>query len=171
MAARFARTLATLTLVGGIAGTALLDRVGAFSTIFLIVALTLGAAAYLFVTRRKPREAETDAVQLPDATRKRILRLTAVLFFLFTAGSLFVLRSEQYGKPLAYFVFMAATAAVIALRIGLLGSTKEVPVTLGIIVLAALNFFGSDQLVFPLGIGGGGRCAHIPIPLDPRVQT
>ncbi len=171
MSARFARGLATLTLVGGIAGTGLLARVGAFSTIFLVVALTLGAAAYLIATRRKPLEMETDAVPIPDALRKRILRLTAVLFFLFTAGSLFVLRSENYGKHLAYFGFMAASAAVIALRIGLLGSTKEVPVTLGMIMLVALNFFGSDQVVFPLGIGGADASTHIQFLVNPIVQT
>src|SRR3989441_3238890 len=171
MSARFARGLATLTLVGGIAGTGLLARVGAFSTIFLVVALTLGAAAYLIATRRKPLETQPDAVPIPDALRKRILRLTAVLFFLFTAGSLFVLRSENYGKPLAYFGFMAASAAVIALRIGLLGSTKEVPVTLGMIMLVALNFFGSDQVVFPLGIGGADASTHLQFLVNPIVQT
>src|SRR3989442_1913125 len=94
-----------------------------------------------------------------------------VLFFLLTAGSLLTLRSDQYGKPAAYFVLVAASAGMIALRITLLETTKEVTPTLAMITLVALNFFGSDQLVFPLGIGGADASTHLQFLVNPIVQT
>src|SRR2546422_11365514 len=94
-----------------------------------------------------------------------------VLFFLLTAGSLLTLRSDQYGKPASCFVLVAASAGMIALRITLLETTKEVAPTLAMITLVALNFFGSNQLVFPLGIGGADASTHLQFLVNPIVQT
>src|SRR2546428_6234307 len=60
---------------------------------------------------------------------------------------------------------------MIALRITLLETTKEVAPTLAMIMLVALNFFGSDQVVFPLGIGGADASTHIQFLVNPIVQT
>src|SRR2546428_11380801 len=60
---------------------------------------------------------------------------------------------------------------MIALRITLLETTKEVTPTLAMITLVALNFFGSNQLVFPLGIGGAGASTHLQFLVNPIVQT
>src|SRR2546428_5425255 len=60
---------------------------------------------------------------------------------------------------------------MIALRITLLETTKEVTPTLAMITLVALNFFGSDQLVFPLGIGGADASTHLQFLVNPIVQT
>src|SRR3989442_1252294 len=120
---------------------------------------------------REATEPKADAAPLSDATRKRVLRIAMVLFFLLTAGSLLTLRSDQYGKPASYFVLVAASAGMIALRITLLETTKEVAPTLAMITLVALNFFGSNQLVFPLGIGGADASTHLQFLVNPIVQT
>jgi Dolichyl-phosphate-mannose-protein mannosyltransferase len=172
MAQRFARILAGITFVAAGGGTALLVRLGIYSTVFLAGAISAGAGVYLLATRqRKATEVTQDAAPLSDVMRKRILRIATVLFFLFTAGSLLTLRSELYGKPAAYFALVAASAGMVALRIALLESTKEVRSTLAMIILVALNFFGSDQLVFPLGIGGGDGSTHLHFLVDPIVRS
>src|SRR2546428_4566118 len=153
-------------------GTALLAFLGISSTIFLAAAIAAGSGFYWVATRsREATEPKADAAPLSDATRKRVLRIAMVLFFLLTAGSLLTLRSDQYGKPAAYFVLVAASAGMIALRITLLETAKEVAPTLAMITLVALNFFGSDQLLFPLGIGGADASTHLQFLVNPIVQT
>src|SRR3989449_5415470 len=172
MSQQFTRTLAGITCVVAGGGTALLAFLGISSTIFLAAAIWAGSGFYLVATRsREATEPKADAAPLSDATRKRVLRIAMVLFFLLTAGSLLTLRSDQYGKPASYFVLVAASAGMIALRITLLETTKEVAPTLAMITLVALNFFGSDQLVFPLGIGGADASTHLPLLVNPIVPT
>src|SRR3989449_425471 len=171
MSQQFTRTLAGITCPVAGGGPALLAFLGISSTIFLAAAIAAGSGFYLVATRsREATEPKADAA-LSDATRKRVLRIAMVLFFLLTAGSLLTLRSDQYSKPVAYFVLVAASAGMIALRITLLETTKEVAPTLAMITLVALNFFGSDQLVFPLGIGGADASTHLQFLVNPIVQT
>src|SRR2546425_2851575 len=171
MSQQFTRTLAGITCVVAGGGTALLAFLGISSTIFLAAAIAAGSDFYLGEKRsRGATEPKADAAR-SDATRKRVLRIAMVLFFLLTAGSLLTLRSDQYGKPAAYFVLVAASAGMVALRITLLETTKEVTPTLAMITLVALNFFGSDQLVFPLGIGGADASTHLQFLVNPIVQT
>jgi len=172
MSQQFTRTLAGITCVVAGGGTALLAFLGISSTIFLAAAIAAGSGFYWVATRsREATEPKADAAPLSDATRKRVLRIAMVLFFLLTAGSLLTLRSDQYGKPAAYFVLVAASAGMIALRITLLETAKEVAPTLAMITLVALNFFGSDQLLFPLGIGGADASTHLQFLVNPIVQT
>src|SRR3989454_1624582 len=171
MSQQFPRTLAGITCVVAGGGTALLAFLGISSTIFLAAAIAAGSGFYLVATRsREATEPKADAA-LSEATRKRVLRIAMVLFFLLTAGSLLTLRSDQYGKPAAYYVLVAASAGMIALRITLLETTKEVAPTLAMITLVALNFFRSDQLVFPLGIGGADASTHLQFLVNPIVQA
>src|SRR3989454_4083281 len=172
MSQRLTRTLAGITCVVAGGGTAVLAFLGISSTIFLAAAIAAGSGFYLVATRsREATEPKAEAAPLSDATRKRVLRIAMVLFFLLTAGSLLTLRSDQYGKPASYFVLVAASAGMIALRITLLETTKEVAPTLAMITLVALNFFGSNQLVFPLGIGGADASTHLQFLVNPIVQT
>src|SRR2546422_6861322 len=94
-----------------------------------------------------------------------------VLFLLPAASRLLTLRSDQYGKPASYFVLLAASAGMIALRITLLETTKEVAPTLAMITLVALNFFGSNQLVYPLGIGGSDSSTPLQFLVNPIAQA
>src|SRR2546426_7092448 len=162
MSQRFTRTLAGIMCVVAGGGTALLAFLGISSTILLAAAIAAGSGFYFVATRsREATEPKTDAAPLSDATRKRGLRIAMVLFFLLTPGSLLTLPADQYGKPASYFVLVAASAGMIALRITLLETTKEVAPTLAMITLGALNFFGSNQLVCLPGIGGAEACSYL----------
>src|SRR2546425_7227621 len=171
MSQQFTRTLAGITCVVAGGGTALLAFLGISSTIFLAAAIAAGSGFYFVATRGRGATETKAGAALSGATRKRGLRIAMVLFFLLTAGSLLTLRSDQYGKPASYFVLVAASAGMIALRITLLETTKEVAPTLAMITLVALNFFGSNQLVFPLGIGGADASTHLQFLVNPIVQT
>src|SRR5438128_10905105 len=118
MSQRFTRTLAGIMCVVAGGGTAVLAFLGISSTIFLAAAIAAGSGFYLVATRsQQATEPKADAAPLPGPTRKRVLRIAMVLFFLLTAGSLPTPRSSQYGNPAAYFVPVAASAGMMALPI------------------------------------------------------
>src|SRR5437899_10364653 len=100
MSQRFTRTLAGIMCVVAGGGTALLAFLGISSTILLAAAIAAGSGFYLVATRsREATEPKADAAPLSDATRKRVLRIALVLFFLLTAGSLLTHRYDRYRTP------------------------------------------------------------------------
>src|SRR3989475_10757934 len=100
MSQQFIRTLAGITCVVAGGGTALLVFLGISSTIFLAAAIAAGSGFYFVATRsREATQPKADAAPLSAATRKRVLRIALVLFFLLTAGSLPTLRPDQHGQP------------------------------------------------------------------------
>jgi|GEM_PF-3332599 len=145
--------------------------IGFHSTLFLLVSTAVGSALYLWIDR--PPVPELEVAPSPDTfRRRRVVRLfVSMLFFLFTGFSLLVLVPDSYGRSVLYNVLVAASAAMIAVRIGLIADFRNVPSTLAHILVLAANLFGSNQLVFPFGIGGSDAPTHIDVLVKPILAT
>lgn len=175
MALREARLLGTVVLLLGIAILGLVVALRLYSTLFLGAAAVAGAAAFLVYTRRpasKPRKGPALAARhLSPKTIQRLRPLSTIFFFLLTAGSLLAAVETPYAKPALYYILAAASAAALTSRILLLASPREVPFTLVMVAALTLNLFGSNQLAFPLGIGGADARAHIDALVAPIAAT
>jgi len=171
MAMPFARLLAMLTFGVATTITVVLVRLRLYSVIFLVSAAAIAAALFLVLSRGGNIGSAAQSTPSPVGSRKRLLSLSTTLFFLFTAGSLLAIRTVTYDKPIAYFALVAASAGALALRIVLLESPKGVPGSLVLVLILAANLFGSDQLVFPLGLGGADASVHLHFLVEPIVMT
>lgn len=167
----FVRILASATLVLTSVAVAAFDRLGFFSTIFLIGAVAIGCLTYLLFSRPPKVATEGATAPLSLPTKKRLKRIMATLFFVLTAASLITLTSLDFGKSPSYFVATAAGASVLALYIGLVDTRKEAAAGILMVLVLAANLFGSSQLVFPLGIGGADSPTHIDFLVRPIVQS
>jgi hypothetical protein len=142
------------------------------SVVFLSGSAAIGSVAYLIASRRIPvEEGGEEAPFLGDAGRRRISTLAASAFFVFSALSLVVVLQHPLAKVLLYYGLVAAASASIAVRIVLAPPGRAVGTNLLLIVLLALNIFGTDQLVFPNGIAGGDMGTHIFALVQPILQT
>ncbi len=144
---------------------------GFFSMIFLVGSAAIGCTAYLVITGVGDSVYEKEGrIQNGVAARKRLKMLTSSLFFLFSAFSLWVAVSQQYQKPVTYYALVAASGAALTVQIGLVDRRGEVMATLGQILFMAMNLFGSNLLIFPLGIGGADSAYHITLLVDPIIR-
>jgi hypothetical protein len=132
---------------------------GLHSTLFLFATTAVGSAVFLWIHRVR-------------ADRRRSLSLLgSTLFFLFTGFSVLVLEPGSYGRSVVYNALVAASAAMIAVRIGGLEPGRGIPATLAHILVLAANLFGSNQIVFPFGIGGSDAPTHIDALVQPILRT
>ncbi len=149
-----------------------LAMLGFPSIILLVGAAAIGSGGFLAITGVVPsRPTKGVGSQIRDITRRSLTLLTSTAFFLFSALGLLALVSHPYQKPMAYYLFTSASAAALAIQIGLVNTRRGVQATLVETFLLALSLFGSSQLVFPLGIGGSDARIHIGLLVAPILQT
>lgn len=170
MNVRTARRLAILLFVSVLLSLQIIVRFRYFSLTFLVGGVALGSLLYL--ARAPAEQHESGSADTEErVTRSRIRAVATCGFFLLTAASLLTLQSHPYEKPLLYYGLVSASAALIAVQIPLLPSGRGVGGILSMVLVLALNLFGSSQLVFPLGIGGADAPLHIFALVDPIVRT
>jgi len=171
MAPRRSRILAVMALLLSLGGLAAFVRLRYFSILPLIGALAIGSAAYLVLLRRAPARTEDAPAGEDPGVRRRVRLLTAAAFFSLTAASLLIASAARYGKPIEYYLLVSAAAALLAVHIGALDRTRQSGLAVGMILVLALNLFGSSQLAFPLGIGGADAPTHLRFLVVPIVET
>lgn len=174
MGLREARRLGTVVLLLGIAILGIVVALRLYSTLFLGAAAVAGPLAFLVYTHRGAAgsfRALRASWHVSPRMVPRLRSLSTMFFFLLTAGSLLVAVRDPYTKPELYYILAAASAAALAARVLLLSVPQEVPFTLAMVAVLALNLFGSNQLAFPLGIGGADARAHIDALVAPIAAT
>ncbi len=174
MALREARLLSAGVLLSGLVVLAIVLRLHLYSVLFLsgsVVAATVVFLLYTYRLRaRRGAEPESRRTRSPRSVH-RLESLVTMAFFLLTAGSLLAAIHTPYAKSELYYVLVAGCAAALVSRIALLQNPREVPFTLVMLGVLTLNIFGSDQLAFPLGIGGADAPAHIDALVLPIAST
>jgi len=138
-----------------------------YSTLPLILAVGVGCA--VFLVRRPRTEEELDAhVPSWDSTSKRRAKLLlATAFFLLSALSVAVLLPSLNEKPLEYYVFVSASAAVLVAFILLHETPRDTAGALAMVGIFSANMLGSSQLAFPGGLGGADSSVHITYLVNP----
>lgn len=87
-------------------------------------------------------------------------RLLTILFFIVCSISILFTRIAAYDKPLSYFIAVAFLIGILMIRIVFTEAYRSNAI---LAILLGLNIFGSNQLVFPLGMGGPDESYHVPL--------
>lgn len=152
------RLLRMLSILGVFVGAGVayvvFQLVPAFT--LLPVGLSVGCLIYALIGGMNLRGSEW-LDRLPRA-EPHLPGILTSLFFLASAGSILVLSTAYYTKPLAYYLLIAVTVAAIGLRIVFTQAHRTNAVLAG---LLGLNTYVSNQLAFPLGLNGPDIGAHL----------
>jgi hypothetical protein len=172
MEARRVRLLAAATLVLSLLGTGAVAWLRFFSVLPLIAAAAAGCILYLAFERRGPAgDAGAPPSDGDPASRRRVRYLAATAFFVLSAVSLLLVASSAYAKPVSYYVVMAVAGGAVAAFLGASETRREYLAGMVLVWLLAMNLFGSNQLAFPLGIGGADSSTHIYFLAAPIAET
>ena len=153
----------SLLVVGG------LVRLGFLSTLPLILAVGLGSAAFLAQRPRTIVDVEAPVPSWNPVSKRRAKVLLATAFFLLSAASIAVLLPVLNEKPIVYYVFVSASAAVLVGFIFLQEDPREMVGALVMVGVFSANILGSNQLAFPGGLGGADSPVHITYLVNPIV--
>lgn len=120
------------------------------------VGITAGFGAYAILgTGEGSLQENMNTLSIGSA---RLSKGLASAFFLVSAVSMVTLTWGYYTKPIAYYLMIATAGAILFLRIVL---TDAIRSNVVLAVLFGINTFGSNQIAFPLGMGGPDGGYHI----------
>jgi len=163
---RGAKVLAAITLGLALAVVGYFVFRRYFSTLPLVAAAAAGCVTFLLVRPKEPGPGPE-----PLLERRQWVKILSALFFFASAASLALMVSAQYTKPIGYYVAISVAAGAIAGIAFLVNTNREVLAALGMVVLLALNVYGTNALAFPLGIGGADAPTHLYFLVRPIVET